>query len=147
MNDCKANFCVRSNEENVGICRHYQKVTSIVIIPVFSQILDSLIQPPISIFFRTSISTDIGHAMGEVPRYTVKQENEKKRRIIMLYNVAIGLLMVFLSVLLSVNLMQVIRTAQTRYRQTMRAIDQANMAAAEIQRLLAGRSLRFKDWQ
>jgi hypothetical protein len=65
----------------------------------------------------------------------------------MLYSVAMGILVVSLSVLLSVNLMQVIRTAQNRYRQTMRAVDQANVTASEIQRLLAGRSFRFKGWQ
>ncbi|MBI5633247.1 MAG: hypothetical protein HZA15_07205 [Nitrospirae bacterium] len=66
----------------------------------------------------------------------------------MFYSVAIGLSEFFL-VLLSLNLVQVIRTAQNGYRQTMRAADQANMTASEIQRSLADRSLRFKDkgWQ
>ncbi|MDP2158566.1 MAG: hypothetical protein Q8K68_12760 [Nitrospirota bacterium] len=65
----------------------------------------------------------------------------------MLFNVAIGILVVFFSILLSVNLVQVVRTVRNRYRQTMRAVDQANMTALEIQRLLANRSLRFKGWQ
>jgi len=65
----------------------------------------------------------------------------------MFNSVAMGLLMVFLFVSLSVNLMQVIKIAQSRYRQTLRAVDQANMTASEIQRLLAGRSLRFREWQ
>lgn len=84
---------------------------------------------------------------GGGPPVYWKQENEKERRIVMLYNVAIGILVVFFSVLLSVNLVQVVRTIQNRYRQTMRAVDQANMTALEIQRLLANRSLRFKGWQ
>lgn len=67
----------------------------------------------------------------------------------MFYSFAMGTFGVLFLVLLSFNLMQVIRTAQNRYRQTMRTVDQANMTASEIQRLLAGRSLRFKDkgWQ
>lgn len=75
------------------------------------------------------------------------EAGKRERRIVMLYGFALGILVVVLSVLLSVNLVQVIRMAQNRHRQTMRAIDQANMTASEIQRLLAGRSLRFKGWQ
>ncbi len=82
--------------------------------------------------------------MGEVPLYTEKQKKENERRIVMLYSVGVGILVVFFSVLLSLNLVQGIKIAQKRYRQTMLAVDRANMAALEIQRLLANRSLRSR---
>lgn len=65
----------------------------------------------------------------------------------MLNSIAMGILLVLSSILLSVNLVQGIRTAQKWYRRSMRAADQANMTASEIQRLLAVRSLRSGGWQ
>lgn len=82
--------------------------------------------------------------MGEVPLYTEKQKNENERRIVMLYSVGVGILVVFFSALLSLNLVQGIKIAQKRYRQTMLAVDRANLAASEIQRLLVSRSLRSR---
>jgi len=93
------------------------------------------------------IFPDLGHVLGEVPLYTGKQEYKNKRRILMLYSVAVGIVVVFVSVLLSINLVQGLRFVQNRYRQTMQAAYRANLAASEIQKLLANRPLRCKGWQ
>jgi len=84
---------------------------------------------------------------GGLTLYWIKQYVIRERRRDMRYDVVLGVLVVLFSVMGIAHMVRIVKGALAWYIQTRQAEIRANIAAAEIQKMLSGRARSLGGWR